>query len=275
MDSISLNKLFHDHECAYYDERFAIVHDARSARVALEEVEALLKAPLESGATVLDVGCGTGWYAAGLLRASPDTNVIGLDLSAGMLSKAADAGARNLVQGQAERLPFPDACMVAVVVRGVLHHLPDPATALAEWRRVLIPDGALVLTSEPTPSVERHGELLVRAMLRLPGFRRRMSPESEFWELAAMAANLHTFTRADLTLLGEAAGYSRIDLRTSGFGETLAMTASYVAHGHSPGVAGCLPWRSMIALGARADGLLFDKILSERMLHTVVGVLRP
>lgn len=275
MDSISLNKAFHDHECAYYDQRFAIVHDAASARAALYEVEALLGAPLESGATVLDVGCGTGWYAAGLRRAAPDTTVIGLDLSAGMLGKAADAGARNLVQGQAERLPFPDACVAAVVARGVLHHLPDPEAALAEWRRVLKPDGALVLTSEPTPTVERHGELLVRAMLRLPGFRRQMSPESEFWELAAMAANLHTFTTADLSSLGEAAGYSRIDLRTSGFGATLVMTASYVAHGHWPGVAGRLPWRSMIALGAGADGVLFDKILPDTMRHTVVGVLRP
>ena len=49
MDLVEVNKVFHDHECSYYDERFAIVHDAASARRALGEVEGLLCRPLRAG----------------------------------------------------------------------------------------------------------------------------------------------------------------------------------------------------------------------------------
>jgi hypothetical protein len=45
-----VSRIFHDHECANYDERFAIVHDERSARRALHEVEDLLESATERGA---------------------------------------------------------------------------------------------------------------------------------------------------------------------------------------------------------------------------------
>lgn len=139
VDDVALNKVFHDHECAYYDERFGIVHDEASARKAQQEVEELLGETLPPAAVVLDVGCGTGWFAAGLGRARPDVTVVGLDLSAGMLGKATEAGATRLVQGDATRLPFADSSIDVVVGRGVLHHLPDPLdppwSSGAGWRR--------------------------------------------------------------------------------------------------------------------------------------------
>lgn len=272
MDAVEVNRVFHDHECRYYDERFAIVHDARSGRQARREVERLLGRPVRPDEQLLDVGCGTGWLAAGLRRAVPGLSIVGCDLSAGMLGRARAAGAWPLVQAAAGRLPLADGSVDLVVTRGVLHHLPDPAAALAEWRRVLRPGGAVVVCSEPTPSVQRHGELLVRALLRLlPG---GLSAEDDFWEVAAMAANLHVFTVAELTALASTAGFRDIALHTCDFASTLVLTASYVVHGRRPRLAARMPWRTVETFGRRVDGLLLDRLLPTGSRHTVAGVLR-
>lgn len=275
MDAVELNKVFHDHECAYYDERFGIVHDEDSAAKARAEVEGLLGRGLAVGEVVLDVGCGTGWFAAGLQRAAPDADVYGLDLSTGMLGRAREAGADNLIQGDATSLPMADQSIDVVVGRGVLHHLPDPTAALSEWRRVLKPGGALVLSSEPTPTVEEHGAVLVKGLLMLPGFRGGMAEEDEFWELAAMAANLHTFTHGELSTLCHEAGFTDIDLSSASFAETLVMTASYVSHGHAPDVARHVPWGPMVTVAGGVDRYFWNRILPASARHTLQGVVRP
>jgi ubiquinone/menaquinone biosynthesis C-methylase UbiE len=272
LDAVGINKVFHDHECVYYDERFAIVHDERAARQALREVESLLGRPLRAGERVLDAGCGTGYLAAGLRRARPDVTVVGSDLSAGMVTSAREAGAWPLVQGDATRLPFGDAAFDLVVCRGVLHHLPDVPAALREWRRVLAPDGAVVVCSEPTPTVERHGAVLVRALL--PLLRRPLTPEEDFWEVASMAANLHVFTLDGLAALARDAGFAA-ELETVDFADTLLITASYVAWGRRPGLARRLPWRRADDLARLADRLVWNRVLPRGWRHTLSGVLRP
>jgi ubiquinone/menaquinone biosynthesis C-methylase UbiE len=272
-EAVRVNRIFHDHECGYYDERFAIVHDDSSARRARREVERLLGRPLRRGEVVLDAGCGTGWLAAGLRKAAPHVRVVGLDLSTGMLERARGAGAWPLLQGDAQRLPFGDASVDLVVSRGVLHHLPDVPAALAEWHRVLRPAGAVVVTSEPTPQVERHGTVLVKALLAV--LRRPLSAEEDFWEVASMAANLHVFTPAELAATARAAGFREARLTTADFLSTLLLTASYVAHGRRPAIARRLPWRYLEQAAATVDGAVLDRMLPAGIRHTVVGVLRP
>ncbi len=271
--AVEVNRTFHDHECVYYDERFAIEHDARSARQALTEVERLLGRPLRAGEVVLDPGCGTGWQAAGLRRAAPAVTVVGVDLSAGMLGKARAAGAGPLVQADATRLPLADGSVDLVVTRGVLHHLPDVVGALADWRRVLRPGGAVVVVSEPTPTVERHGEVLVRALL--PLLRRPLTPTEDFWELASMAANLHVFTPERLAAQAREAGYTDVRLDTADLLSTLVLTSSYVVHGRRRTLARRIPWRALEAAARAVDGTVVDRLVPARLRHTVVGVLRP
>jgi ubiquinone/menaquinone biosynthesis C-methylase UbiE len=273
VDAVELNRVFHDHECTYYDERFAIVHDARSAARARREVESLLGRRLGPEDTVLDVGCGTGWLAAGLRRAGASAPVVGVDLSAGMLGRARSAGAWPLVQAQAERLPIAAGSVDLVVGRGVLHHLADPKLALAEWRRVVRPAGAVLLTSEPGPAVERHGARLVRPLLAV--LRRPLTAEEEFWELASMAANLHVFTVAELSELATASGFGQVDVRAAGFAATLLLTASYVVHGRARDLARRIPWRALEGAARRADALVWDRVLPPDQRHTVAAVLRP
>lgn len=270
VEPLAVNRVFHDHECHYYDERFAIVHDRRSARRARREVEGLLGRRLGDGERVLDVGCGTGWLAAGLRRAGL-RDTVGLDVSAGMLGRARAAGAWPLVQADAGRLPLADASVDVVAGRGVLHHVPDVEAALGEWRRVLRPGGAVVLSSEPTPAVDTHSAVLVRGLLTL--LRRPLPPEEDFWEVASMAANLHVFTPADLAAAAGRAGFSAVRVRPAGFVATLVLTASYVVHGRAPALARRLPWRYLEAAGRSLDAAVADRLLPARLRHTVTARL--
>lgn len=96
---------------------------------------------------VLEVGIGTG-------RSLPfypdDVTVTGIELSPEMLARARQrAGetgrAVDLREGDAQRLPFPDASFDTVLCALVLCSIPDPAAAIAEMRRVLVPGGRLLL----------------------------------------------------------------------------------------------------------------------------------
>jgi ubiquinone/menaquinone biosynthesis C-methylase UbiE len=101
--------------------------------------EALAGAP---GRRLADVGGGTGNYARALRDEGWDPVVV--DREPAMLARAAAKGLRTL-EGDAQRLPLADASMDAVMLVSMLHHVEDPAGALAEARRVLRPGGRLAL----------------------------------------------------------------------------------------------------------------------------------
>lgn len=95
-----------------------------------------------------DLGCGTGQVAAAL--APFVTRVIAVDRSGKMLQAARrrvrDAGNVEVRRGDLEALPIADGELDAATLLLVLHHLPDPAAALAEAARVLRAGGRLVIS---------------------------------------------------------------------------------------------------------------------------------
>jgi ubiquinone/menaquinone biosynthesis C-methylase UbiE len=81
----------------------------------------------------------------------PGDDIVGLDISMGMLSKARSRMSR-LVRGHSQRLPFADETFDVVFCRSLLHHLPDPSQGVYEIDRVLKKNGELVV-SEPIESI--------------------------------------------------------------------------------------------------------------------------
>ncbi len=97
------------------------------------------------GERVLDVATGTGMVAAEL-RKRADCSVVGLDQSPEMLgaAKARFAGENSsveLVQGQAEQLPFADASFDVLTFTYLLRYVDDPKATVRELARVVRPGG--------------------------------------------------------------------------------------------------------------------------------------
>jgi SAM-dependent methyltransferase len=116
---------------------------------------------LEAVHDVLDVGCGVGHWSMLLASVMPEgVRVTGLDREASWVEEASTrARARGLegrfsyLQGDAQRLPFPDDSFDLTTCQTVLIHMSDPSAVIAEMMRVTRP-GGLVAVAEPNNLTE-------------------------------------------------------------------------------------------------------------------------
>jgi ubiquinone/menaquinone biosynthesis C-methylase UbiE len=106
----------------------------------------------QSGERVLEIGPGTGYYTLDMAEwVGADGRIEIFDLQQEFLDhvtgRAAERGLGNVTptQGDATALPYEDASMDAVVLTAVLGEIPNPVAALREIRRVLKPDGRLIV----------------------------------------------------------------------------------------------------------------------------------
>jgi ubiquinone/menaquinone biosynthesis C-methylase UbiE len=104
------------------------------------------------GERLLELGVGTGYYSCELAESvAPEGTLELFDLQQEFLDHtmraAAERGLTNLVptRGDATQLPYDDASIDAVILTAVLGEIPDRAAALREIRRVLEPEGRLVV----------------------------------------------------------------------------------------------------------------------------------
>ncbi len=291
-----LQLAFHEVECQTYDERFGISYDEHTARAAAREANRLLHG--QRFGTVLDVGCGTGYLGLGLAASGQVEDLHLVDLSPGMLGRARDNAAAlevdaRFVQATATALPYADDSVDAVVTRGVLHHLHDVPAALAEWRRVVRPGGPVLALSEPTPQADAIGGWTARAALGGLGLARRVADAAgrplsahdeeaaqhhRFWDLVAMAANLHTFSAQDLRDLGAEAGFAEVEVRGSGLASISWAAAYYCLVGELPDLAAserAKRWSGRIFEGLRrVDDAVVERLLPAGALMTVQAVFR-
>jgi ubiquinone/menaquinone biosynthesis C-methylase UbiE len=115
-------------------------------------------AGVKSGQSVLDVGCGTGYFARLLAQTvGSDGLVVGVDASREMIEYASGhAGHSENCQfqlGAAESLSIPAEHFDVVVSTLFMHHLPPDLqlVALGEMQRVLRPGGTLLIGEAHVP----------------------------------------------------------------------------------------------------------------------------
>jgi SAM-dependent methyltransferase len=178
-------------EGGYWDGRRGYLPpDAPSARAFADPKAGRLCrwAGLGSGATVLDVGAGTGHLTEAFRRRG--LKVVAVDSSAGMLARN-PASAR--VRADASRLPFRAGAFALAAESNLLHHVADPAAVLREMSRVA---GGLVAAIEPN---RNHPPMLLFSLL-VPEERRGLR-----------------FTRSHVARLAAAAGLFPDRLEVTGW----------------------------------------------------------
>lgn len=98
---------------------------------------------------VLDVACGTGTFERLVVLEQPTQSIIGVDLSEKMLEiaeeKCRDYPNVSFQNASVTVLPFVDRSFDVVVSASAFHYFENPTAALIEMRRVLKPEGELVI----------------------------------------------------------------------------------------------------------------------------------
>ena len=101
---------------------------------------------LPGDATIVDLGCSTGYLLEEIRAARPQATLVGIDLVASGLKKAhALVPDARLLQADARDLPLADESVDAVVSANLLEHILDDGRALTEIARILRPGGPAVL----------------------------------------------------------------------------------------------------------------------------------
>ena len=100
-------------------------------------------------ATVLDLACGTGEFERLLLQDNPNQQILGIDISAEMLAIAQQKlhhyPSAKFEPGSATNIPLTTEQVDVVVCANSFHYFDQPIDALVEMKRVLKPDGKIVI----------------------------------------------------------------------------------------------------------------------------------
>jgi demethylmenaquinone methyltransferase / 2-methoxy-6-polyprenyl-1,4-benzoquinol methylase len=139
--------------------------------------QALQRAGLQVGMTMLDVATGTGLMvrAALELGLSP-AQITGVDPSPGMLAENRRRHPVRLIEGRGERLPLSDAAFDFVCMGYALRHVEDLHALFAELKRVLRPGGLLLIleiTRPANPVVLKATQIYMQHLVPALGWLRR------------------------------------------------------------------------------------------------------
>jgi demethylmenaquinone methyltransferase/2-methoxy-6-polyprenyl-1,4-benzoquinol methylase len=186
------------------------------------------------GDRVLDVATGTGMVAAELL-ARADCSLVGVDQSAEMLAGArarfASAGSSRveLIEGEAEALPFPDGSFDVVTFTYLLRYVEDPRATMLELARVLRGGGRIAsLEFGVPPSPPARAAWRLYTAIGLPALGRLAS--REWFEVGRfLGPSIRGFYErhpvGDIVGYWEQAGLADVQMRRMSLGGGIVISA--------------------------------------------------
>jgi SAM-dependent methyltransferase len=189
----------YDALAADYDAHFAVPHRRAYDDLAWEACAALVP----RAATVVDVGCGVGRWAARLVAAGH--RVIGVEPAPGM---AAHARARlagtdfALLETGVEQAQLPAGAADVVLAMGSLQYAADPVAAIARCAEWVRPGGAVCVLVDSRQALVL--ELLAAG--RPDEALQRLHTRRGRWQVDGYAADMHLLDAAELAAAAHAAG---------------------------------------------------------------------
>lgn len=156
---------------------------------------------------VLDVACGTGIVARTVAaRLGPSASVTGIDINADMLALARKLAPEiEWMHSDATDTGLPGASFDVVLCQQGLQFVADPAAALREWRRILVPGGRIALSA--WHNADNPGYAAIRST-----FRRRLPEHPEAVGFVRAIFGLSDPTEIHELLLG--AGFRNVRIAT-------------------------------------------------------------
>ena len=181
--------LLGEHTCPWW---FVHAFD-NPARRLLQDPRAILGGLVEEGQTVVDVGCGAGFFSLALAgMVGPEGKVLGVDIQAKMLEMARRRARHRGLEGRIEfRLSEPARLGLQGPVDFVLafwmvHEVPNQAGFLGEIKSILKPAGRLLLV-EPKVHVSKARFEKTVELAGVSGFEVSPGPKVRFSRSALCA----------------------------------------------------------------------------------------
>jgi 2-polyprenyl-3-methyl-5-hydroxy-6-metoxy-1,4-benzoquinol methylase len=195
---------------------------------------------LRAKGDVLDFGAGTGSLAARLAGEASVTSVTAADLAAHATVSPPDGTAaqkiRWLTADLNAPLPLPAARFDLIVAIEIIEHLENPRATAREWRRLLRPGGALVMSTPNTESIRSLLSFAARG--QHASFTARSYPE-----------HVTPLARVDVQRLLDEAGFTDVQFSWSNFGLLPALSLSW--QGISAGLLGGMRFSDNLVAVAR------------------------
>lgn len=150
-----LSLAYRDHvHWGYWEDPSTATLDGNEYHEAAQRLTNMIlaQAEIQSGESILDVGCGFGGTTRAINTANKNVSVVGLNIDPDQIERARKmTTAKNgnkveFVVADACQLPFPDQSFDKVIAVECIHHFPSRETFLKEAFRVLKPGGKLVVS---------------------------------------------------------------------------------------------------------------------------------